>query len=360
MSRYSRHIILEEIGVSGQKKIHAAKVLIVGAGGLGCPILQYLVAAGIGTIGIVDHDIVEESNLQRQVLFGMSYLGKNKAMAAREMLLNLNPTIKINTYPTKLISENVRDIFTTYDIIVDATDNFSTRYLINDAAVILNKPVIYGAIYKFEGQVTVFNYKNGPSYRCLFPYPAQKGLVSNCEEIGVLGILPGIIGTLQANEVLKIVLGIGEPLSGKLFCYNALTNQSTTIKVARIKETIRLVKQRGEDFEIFDEVSNCNITLNQICVEDIQDDDDIQYIDVRGLAELPRFFHKNLVKISLHELTDNLQMISKDKKVIVFCKTGQRSNQAISLLRKNNITNCWSLKGGVSALTNLKLIKRTE
>ena len=199
MSRYNRHIILSDVGQEGQDKLLSAKVLVVGAGGLGCPVLQYLVAAGIGKIGIIDFDVIEESNLQRQILFGASSLGLNKALAAKKRLEDLNPTITINAYPKKLTPNNVLEYFDNYDIIVDGTDNFSTRYLINDAAIIKNKPVVYGAIYKFEGQVSVFNHKNGPSYRCLFPTPPKEGSVANCTEVGVLGVLPGIIGGMQAN-----------------------------------------------------------------------------------------------------------------------------------------------------------------
>src|SRR5690606_19253182 len=217
-NRYSRHIILSEIGQAGQDKLLSAKVLVIGAGGLGCPVLQYLAAAGIGTLGIIDFDVVEISNLQRQVLFGTSSLGKNKAEAAKKHLEDLNPEISIMAYAEKLTYQNALELFKNYDIIVDGSDNFETRYLVNDACIITNKPLVFGAIYKFEGQVSVFNYQNGPSYRCLFPNPPQKDTVPNCSEIGVLGVLPGIIGSMQANEVLKIILGIGSTLSGKLLC----------------------------------------------------------------------------------------------------------------------------------------------
>ena len=224
MERYSRHIALNEIGVRGQEKISKAKVLVVGAGGLGCPVLQYLAAAGIGTLGIVDFDVVEESNLQRQILYGTSTTGENKALAAKKKLEDLNPTISIDAIPEKLAYSNVVSLFNQYDIIVDGSDNFETRYLINDAALITNRPVVFGAIFKFEGQLSVFNYNNGPTYRCLFPVPPTKENIPNCSEVGVLGVLPGIVGSMQANEVLKIVLGIGEVLSGKLCCYNSKTN----------------------------------------------------------------------------------------------------------------------------------------
>jgi len=219
MNRYSRHIALSEIGQAGQNKLLNAKVLVIGAGGLGCPILQYLADAGVGNIGIVDFDTIELSNLQRQVLFGSASIGLNKAEAAKTRLQDLNNTISITAYPKKLTHQNSLSLFKNYDIIVDGTDNFETRYLINDAAIITNKPVVFGAIYKFEGQVSVFNYKAGPSYRCLFSNQQEKEQSGHCEDLGVLGVLPGIIGSMQANEVLKIILEIGNILSGKLLIY---------------------------------------------------------------------------------------------------------------------------------------------
>lgn len=355
MSRYSRHIILDEIGQAGQDKINAAKVLVVGAGGLGCPVLQYLVAAGVGTIGIVDFDTVEESNLQRQVLFGTTSIGRNKAEVAKEVLSNLNPTIHIESYVEKLSPSNISTIFQDYDIIVDATDNFATRYLINDAAIVFEKTVVYGAIYKFEGQVTVFNHNNGPSYRCLFPNPPQKDAVPNCSEIGVLGVLPGIIGTMQANEVLKLILGIGIPLSRKLYCFNALTNQSTTIGIKRNDAIIAAVKQRGLNFEIVDDTTFCTNTTSEIEMKEIISEENIQFIDVRALSEMPRIEKEDILEIPLPQLAENLQRLSTTKKIIVFCKSGIRSAQAVTLLKKHKINNCWSLKDGVSAFAKSSL-----
>ncbi|MEP0266623.1 molybdopterin-synthase adenylyltransferase MoeB [Dokdonia sp.] len=354
MSRYNRHIILNEIGEIGQDKIHAAKVLMIGAGGLGCPILQYLVAAGVGTIGIVDFDTVDESNLQRQVLFNTASIGLNKAIIAKERLLQLNPTITIHSYPERLDSENVITIFEHYDIIVDGTDDFSTRYLISDAAIILDKPLVYGAIYKFEGQVTVFNYQKGPSYRCLFPDPPKKDTIPNCSEIGVLGVLPGIIGTMQANEVLKIILGIGSPLSGKLYCFNALTNQSRTIGITRNQEEIDKVQAQGYHFEVIDDSSFCTPSIPEITIEDTINED-IQYIDVREVSEQPRITLDGILEIPLKDLISQRDLISKNKKTIVFCQSGVRSARAVALLKEHNITNCFSLKGGVSAFAKALL-----
>ena len=348
MNRYSRHISLKEIGVIGQNKINASKVLVIGAGGLGCPVLQYLAGAGVGTIGIVDFDVVDESNLQRQVLFGTTSIGKQKAQMAKKSLLHLNPSITIKAYDLKLTPENCIDIIKPYDIVVDATDNFASRYLICDASLVLNKPLVYGAIYKFEGQITVFNYKNGPSYRCMFPNPPQKGVMPNCSETGVLGVLPGIIGTMQANEVLKIILNIGESLSGKLYCFNALTNQATTIKITRNEREIEKVKNRGYHFKTFDDSFFCASFISEITIENIIDKN-IQYIDVRELHEQPRVTLNNLLEIPLSDLSNKINTISKDKKIVVFCKSGIRSKQAIVLLQQNNISNCFSLKEGVSA-----------
>ena len=356
MSRYGRHISLKEIGIIGQNKINASKVLVVGAGGLGCPVLQYLVGAGVGNIGIVDFDVVEESNLQRQILFGTSSMGKNKAKMAKEVLLHLNPTINIKAYNEKLTPENSISIIEQYDIVVDATDNFASRYLINDATVVLGKPLVYGAIYKFEGQVTVFNYNNGPSYRCVFPNLPQKGTMANCSEVGVLGVLPGIIGTMQANEVLKIILDIGESLAGKLYCFNALTNQSNTIGIARNEEQIEKVKNRGYDFETLDDSFFCTSSVLEINMENAIAED-IQYIDVRELHEQPRIALNNVLEIPLGELSNQMDTISKDKKIVVFCKSGIRSKQAVSLLKQYDISNCFSLKEGISAFK--KTISKT-
>ena len=241
--QYNRHFILDSIGIEGQSKLKNSKVLVVGAGGLGCPILQYLAAAGVGTIGIIDNDIVDQSNLQRQILFTIDDIDKPKATAAADRLKRLNPYIEFNTYINFLSSENALDIFPKYDIIVDGSDNFQTRYLTNDTAVLTDKPLVFGAIFKFEGQVSVFNYKNGPTYRCLFPTPPNANSIPNCSDVGVLGVLPGIIGCLQANETIKIICELGDVLSGKLLSLNALNLQQNILKfpknpTIKIKELI--------------------------------------------------------------------------------------------------------------------------
>ena len=222
--RYARQIALNEVGESGQQKLLNAKVLVIGAGGLGCPALQYLAAAGVGTIGIVDGDTVDESNLQRQILYTTSDLGSLKVEVAKERLNALNPAVSITIYPENLHAENAMEIIQDYDLVMDGTDNLAARYLVNDACVKLNKPFVYGAIHKFEGQVSVFNFNGGPTYRCLFPENPQQNQIPNCEELGVLGVLPGVIGTLQATEINKLILVVVEPLSGKLKINNILTN----------------------------------------------------------------------------------------------------------------------------------------
>ena len=355
MNRYSRHIILSEIGQEGQDKLTNAKVLVVGAGGLGCPILQYLAATGIGTIGIIDFDIVEESNLQRQVLYGTSSFGKNKAIAAKERLSDLNNTIKIHAYSEKLTHDFALDLFEDYDIIVDGTDNFSSRYLINDASVIKNKPLVYGAIYKFEGQVAVFNYKNGPSYRCLFPNPPEKNSIPNCSEIGVLGVLPGIIGSLQANEVLKIILGLGDVLSGKLLCYNALSNAFNTISINRLDSEIEKILATKDDFENISEDISCDVTIPEITIKEAFAKTNIQFIDIREVDESPKVEGLNAIQIPLSELESNLDEIDANKEIIFFCQAGNRSQTAVSIAKRHQLNNCFSLKEGASEIIQYML-----
>lgn len=355
MTRYNRHIILSEVGQLGQDKLSRAKVLVVGAGGLGCPVLQYLAAVGIGTLGIVDFDVVEESNLQRQILFGTSSLGQNKATAAKIRLTDLNPTITINAYPEQLTSHNALELFKEYDIIVDGTDNFRARYLINDASILVNKPVVYGAIYKFEGQVSVFNFKDGPSYRCLFPRPPKEGSVANCSEVGVLGVLPGIIGTMQANEVIKIILDFDNILSGNLLCYNAKTSQTTTLTITRSESEFEKVLSRKDNFQDdYPEIS-CEVEILEISYKDALQKENIQFIDVRELHEQPQLNLQNCIQIPLGSLEQNLNKIDTNKTTILFCQSGIRSKTAIELLQKHNILDCFSLKEGVSGIIQLPI-----
>jgi len=346
LNRYNRHIILSEVGQKGQDKLSKAKVLVVGAGGLGCPVLQYLAAAGIGTLGIMDFDVVSESNLQRQILFGTSSLGLNKAIAAKERLQDLNHTITINAYTKELTHKNALELFKIYDIIVDGTDNFATRYLINDASIITNKPLVHGGIYKFEGQVSVFNYNDGPSYRCLFPIPPKKGAVPNCSEIGVLGVLAGIIGTIQANEVLKIILGIGDLLSGKVQYYNALTSQSTFLKINRSEKDIQRVINSESIFETLEDNLNCEVSVPEISLKEAFQKQNIQWIDVREYNTNPKIESKNSTHIPLADLDKNLDKINPKKEKIIFCQAGIKSKMAVSILRDNQINNSYSLREG--------------
>lgn len=361
MDRYNRHIILSEIGQSGQDKLSKAKVLMVGAGGLGCPVLQYLVAAGVGTIGIIDFDIVEKSNLQRQVLFGSSSLGKNKADAAKRRLLDLNDSIIINSYPERLTFKNAINLFNQYDIIVDGTDNFETRYLINDACIITNKPSVFGAIYKFQGQVSVFNFNEGPSYRCAFPNKPKQGAVPNCSEIGVLGVLPGIIGTMQANEVLKIILGIGSVLSGTLLCYDALTNKSFTVKVNRSNTEIKKVLLNSNDFNKRKMNDDCKVENFEVSIKEIVKTKNVQFIDVRGVHEEPKLEGVPVTSIPLSSFLEHLDAIKSDRKKAIFCQSGIRSKMAVFILNKHNIHNCYSIKEGASEINRyLRELQKLE
>lgn len=350
MSRYNRQIILSEIGQAGQDKLSNAKVLVIGTGGLGCPVLQYLTAAGIGTLGIIDFDVVELSNLHRQVLFGTSSLGKNKADAAKARLKDLNPDISIIAYAEKLTHQNAIDLFSQYDIIVDGSDNFETRYLANDACIITHKPLVFGSIYKFEGQVSVFNYQNGPSYRCLFPNLPQKDAIPNCAEIGVLGVLPGIIGSFQANEVLKIILKIGHVLSGKLFCYHALTSQTSILKINKSPEQFEMVLNEQDTFHKKQLAIDCGFQTDVVSIEDIINFENIQFIDVRELHEQPKIEDLKITYMPLSELEKHANKLDSDKGKFIFCQSGIRSKQAISILKKLNINNCYSIKEGASEI----------
>jgi adenylyltransferase/sulfurtransferase len=352
LSRYNRHIILSEIGQAGQDKISNAKVLVIGAGGLGCPILQYITAAGVGTVGIIDFDVVELSNLQRQVLFGKSSLGKNKAIAAKERLEDLNDAISIMAYPEPLTHQNAITLFKQYDIIVDGSDNFETRYLVNDACIITKKPLVFGAIYKFEGQVSVFNYKNGPSYRCLFSNPPEQGSVPNCSEIGVLGVLPGIIGSMQANEVLKVILNLGDTLSGKVLFYNALNSKTSTLKIKRNNAMITSVLNEAHSFENKQIRLGCTTEVIEVSIAKLISEKNVQFIDVREVHELPKVTDLNITNMPLSTLETNLHHIELSKKKALFCKSGMRSKHAVKVLQELGIKNCCSIPEGASEINN--------
>lgn len=358
-ARYNRHIIIPDFGLEAQKKLKAAKVLIIGSGGLGSPSLLYLAAAGVGTIGIVDFDVVDDSNLHRQVLFGVEDVGKPKVEAAKKRLLSLNPHIKIITYNTQLTSQNALDIIKGYDVVADGTDNFPTRYLVNDASVLAGIPNVYASIAQFEGQVSVFNYTDssgvtGPNYRDLYRTPPEPGLVPNCAEGGVLGVLCGIIGTLQANEVIKVITGVGEPLSGRFFVFDALSFETRILKISKqqnspeIKELI--------DYEQYCGIRAVEEKVKEITVSEFEQwlarGEEIQVIDVREPEEYEAL-NIGALLIPLASIVERADEVRKDVKVVIHCKAGGRSAKAIRELKaKFDFDNLYNLKGGIIAIEN--------
>jgi molybdopterin/thiamine biosynthesis adenylyltransferase/rhodanese-related sulfurtransferase len=360
LARYNRHIIIPEFGLEAQQKLKASKVLVIGSGGLGSPVLLYLAAAGIGTIGIVDFDVVDDSNLQRQVLFGVGEVGLPKVEAAKRRLESLNPHIKLNIYNTQLTSQNALTLIKDYDVVADGTDNFPTRYLVNDACVLLGKVNVYASIFQFEGQISVFNYRNskgevGPNYRDLYATPPPAGLVPSCSEGGVLGVLPGILGSLQALEVIKVITGVGEVLSGRFYSFDALNFQSRTFNIKRnpanplngnnptIKELI--------DYEQFCGVKAVEKKIKEINAIELDEwqtrGEAFQIIDVREPYEY-EIVNIGAELIPLATVLDNVNKIARDKKVVVQCKTGNRSGKAIrELEEKFGFENLYNLKGGI-------------
>lgn len=353
LARYNRHIIIPEFGIEAQKKLKAAKVLVIGSGGLGSPLLLYLAAAGVGTLGIVDLDVVDDSNLQRQVLFGVQDIGTPKVEAAKIRLKQLNPHIKIKTYNTQFTSKNALEIIRDYDVVADGTDNFPTRYLVNDASVLAGIPNVYASIFQFEGQVSVFNYtdKNGtkgPNYRDLYPTPPEPGLIPNCAEGGVLGVLPGIIGSLQANEVIKVITGVGEPLSGRFFVFDALTFETRALKITKransteIKELI--------DYEQFCGISAIEKPVKEISTLELENwisnGEDFQIIDVRETSEYEQI-NIGAHLIPLGEVIARNHEIEREKKVVIHCRSGARSAKAIRQLEEIGFDNLYNLKGGI-------------
>jgi len=325
---YSRHLILEEIGFEGQEKLKSASVLVIGAGGLGCPVLQYLTAAGVGTLGIIDNDVVDTSNLQRQILYTVDDVGKSKVVTAANRLAKLNPFVSFKIYNERLDVHNVIEFFESYDIIVDGSDNFPTRYLANDASVITNKPLVFGSIFKFKGQVSVFNYENGPTYRCLFPDPPAPDTVPNCSDIGVLGVLPGIIGSLQANEVIKLITGIGEPLKGKLLSFDALNLQQQIFSFEK-NESIH-INQLQSNYHTFCKVSS--VSVSEISASELQKNmKKYQILDVRTSQEF-KLFNIGGVNIPLNQLKNRISEIQTEKPLVVCCQSGIRSTKAIQLI----------------------------
>lgn len=351
-------MLLKQFGETGQQKLLQAKVLVVGAGGLGCPALQYLAAAGVGTIGIVDDDVVSLSNLHRQVLYSVNDIGLSKAERAAVVLQQLNPEIAIHIYNNRLTEQNALDIITGFDIIVDGTDNFATRYMINDACVLLGKPLIYGAVSQFEGQVAIFNYKQSNAelpvnYRDLFPQPPVPGEIQSCEEAGVLGVLPGIIGTMQANETIKLITGIGQPLINRLLTYNALNNQTYELVLSARKETAGLIPSTPEAFKAtkYEEICSSPAGIFDISIQSfdrISKDENVTIIDVREQGEFPLVTEFSHVHIPLLQIRDKAGTITTDT-VVLFCQSGKRSLQAAQNLSQlfRNSKKIYSLAGGI-------------
>jgi adenylyltransferase/sulfurtransferase len=361
--RYARHIILPEVGLEGQKRLKAASVLCIGTGGLGSPLILYLAAAGIGRIGIVDFDIVDSSNLQRQIIHGTSWLGKPKIQSAKDRILEINPYCQVDLYETRLSSENALDILKPYDVVIDGTDNFPTRYLTNDACVLLNKPNVYGSIFRFEGQATVFNYQGGPNYRDLYPEPPPPGMVPSCAEGGVLGVLPGVIGTIQATETIKIVLGANNTLSGRLLLYNAWEMKFRELKLRPNPE--RPVIDKLIDYEQFcgipqarAEEAKAEREIPEMTVRELKDlidhgADAFVLVDVRNLNEYEIARIPGSVLVPLPEIEqgtgiEKIRELAQDHRLIAHCKMGGRSAKALNILKQAGIEGT-NVKGGITA-----------
>lgn len=361
IQRYSRHLIMPEVGMEGQLKLARAKVLMIGAGGLGAPLGLYLAAAGVGRLGIVDFDVVDFTNLQRQITFSTADVGRPKIQAAKERLAGLNPQIQIDTYETRLTSSNALDLFRDYDIIVDGTDNFPTRYLVNDACVLLGKPNVYGSIFRFEGQTTVFNYPGGPCYRCLYPEPPPPGLVPSCAEGGVLGVLPGIVGALQAMETIKLILGIGEPLTGRLLLFDALGMRFRELRL-RKNPSCLVCGEHPTIRELIDYEEFCGIRGEEVVPMDtgipeitprelksrLDRGDDVFILDVREPHEY-QICNLQGHLIPLGELPKRVHELDSSREIVAHCRSGKRSADAVQFLRQAGFRKIWNLKGGILA-----------
>jgi molybdopterin/thiamine biosynthesis adenylyltransferase/rhodanese-related sulfurtransferase len=361
--RYSRHLLIPEVGLEGQRKLKAASILVVGTGGLGSPVSLYLAAAGIGRIGLVDYDVVDFSNLQRQVIHGTAALGTLKVESARKRMLDLNPKIQVDAYNEPLTSANAMQIAADYDVIIDGTDNFPTRYLTNDLCVLLGKPNVYGSIYRFDGQVSVFDARRGPCYRCLFPEPPPPGLVPSCAEGGVLGVLPGTIGTLQATEALKLILDIGDPLIGKLLLYNALDMSFDVVKLRKNPhckvcgpdpEVTELIDYEafcgvpGHDHEEGSAGAGWDITAPELAAR-LKSGNHIRLIDVREPHELEISHLEGATLMPLGQLAARLSELDSAEEIVLFCKSGARSARALEVLASAGFRKVKNLKGGINA-----------
>jgi sulfur-carrier protein adenylyltransferase/sulfurtransferase len=362
IARYSRHLIMPEVALDGQKTLKKARVLTIGAGGLGSPLAMYLAAAGIGTIGIVDFDVVDESNLQRQIIHGTSDLGRPKMESARDRIQDLNPNVQVEAFEEALTSENALEIFEDFDVIVDGTDNFPTRYLVNDASVLTGKPNVYGSIFRFEGQASVFYAEEGPCYRCLYPEPPPPGLVPSCAEGGVLGILPGAIGTIQATETVKLILGIGEPLIGRLLLYDALSMRFREMKL-RKNPGCPVCGENPTVTELIDYQEFCGIPqanaqaqaneVPEITVQELKDrmENGAEKVSVLDVREPHEYEVANIGArlIPLGELPERLVELDRDENLAVHCKTGSRSARAVKLMQEAGFQNVYNVKGGITA-----------
>jgi sulfur-carrier protein adenylyltransferase/sulfurtransferase len=356
--RYSRHLILPDVGVEGQRRLKAARVLLVGAGGLGSPAALYLAAAGVGTLGIVDFDVVDKTNLQRQVLHGTSTVGVPKLESARERIQDLNPNVNVEGFETRLTSENALDIIREFDIVADGTDNFPTRYLVNDACVLLGKPNVYGSIFRFEGQASVFHAQRGPCYRCLYSEPPPPGLVPSCAEGGVLGVLPGIVGSIQAMETLKLILGVGEPLIGRLLLFDALRLQFRELKLEKDPDC-PVCGEHPTISELIDYEAFCGMGAEpayegaEIGAVELRDEwrrnPDLLVLDVRDRHEHEIVHLEGAVLVPLSELPDRLGELDGHKEIVTHCHHGARSLKALEILRAAGFSKVRSLRGGIDA-----------
>ena len=360
IGRYSRHLIMPEVALEGQKKLKQAKVLTIGTGGLGSPLALYLAAAGVGTIGIVDFDVVDESNLQRQILHGTSDIGRPKVESAREKLEDINPNVNVVVHEEALTSENALDILKDYDVIVDGTDNFPTRYLVNDACVLLGKPNVYGSIFRFEGQASVFYAEEGPCYRCLYPEPPPPGLVPSCAEGGVLGILPGTVGMIQATETVKLILGIGDPLVGRLMLYDALGMSFREMKLRKDPDC-PVCGENPTVTELIDYQEFCGIPqaaaaeqenkVPEISVRELKakmDNGGINVLDVREPYEY-EISNLGAPLIPLNELPQRYEELDRDEPLAIHCRSGARSANAVKLLQERGFENVYNVEGGILA-----------
>lgn len=362
IARYSRHLIMPEVGMDGQLKLKSASVLCIGVGGLGSPVAMYLGAAGVGRIGIVDFDVVDYSNLQRQVIHGTPDVGRSKLDSARDRLNAINPEVTVETHDVALSSENALELLANYDVIVDGTDNFPTRYLVNDACVILGKPNVYGSIFRFEGQASVFATKDGPCYRCLYPEPPPPGLVPSCAEGGVLGILPGVIGTIQATEAVKLIIGVGEPLVNRFMIYDALRMKFRELKLRKDPEC-PVCGETPTVTELIDYEQFCGITgtvTDNVSLEAldttvkdlktrIDGKDEVLVLDVREPQEFQICRIPGSTLIPLNDLPQRLAELEGYKDMVVHCKSGVRSAKAVKLLHEAGFSNAKNLRGGILA-----------